>query len=791
MISSTLFANHQALTYQRYDVEKKYYLNHGSVGCVFWCHPQVVMTDAGFHALTSFVNDVLPNDALLQCTLLSTPKIGDVLARWASQRQHAVLNILTEERRAFFAAHALTPPCPTENGLLCDVMVLVSITLPQRCGADLEVQRLASLWGSMTEVLGLSSQSVPPSLLLSVVSTLLHPDDSLHWRASSWQPHTPLNEQCLDPDSTLTVTKDSVHALPSDWAIKTYSVRQFPKTWSQNSMSTIVGDFFSSQKRLNAPFLWQLTLSTMPSLEAKRRALIKSARWQKLSQSVLRFCVPRAKAVADEWQMVLKRTDLGECLVKVCCQVAVLSPRETFLSATEQFETLTRQQDWLLVPNTYLHYPLYLTFLPMQVTPVWDDLKRLGRTQTLLSEQAVSLLPLQGEYKGSSSSCVLLTGRRGQVGFWDPFDNPYGNYNTAIIGKSRSGKSVFMQELASSVLAQGGQVFIIDVGRSFEKSCDYLGGTFMTFDRDDPQSLNPFTQMTSFDEALMMLKPVMAAMAAPKGNLGDVEASLLEQALKLTWEKHQQASDLTQVAQWLADHRDQRAKDCATLLYPFTQEGMYGAFFHGACQLDLSAPYIVLELDGLKGQRDCQTVVLMLLVYHITQALMAGDRHRRKLVIIDEAWDLLNGEFGGHFIETGCRRAAKYNGAFVTATQSRRDYDKTPAAQAALANSDWTIYFAQKPDAVEEAHDNTHRQQSQFFNQCLKSLTTKRDSYAECWIQGTHGGSVYRLWLDAFSRLLYSSRAEDHARIKALQAKGLSLKEAIFAVIAENAGGQG
>ena len=125
----------------------------------------------------------------------------------------------------------------------------------------------------------------------------------------------------------------------------------------------------------------------------------------------------------------------------------------------------------------------------------------------------------------------------------------------------------------------------------------------------------------------------------------------------------------------------------------------------------------------------------------------------------------------------------------MTATQSRRDYDKTPAARAALENSDWTIYFAQKPDAVEEANDNTNRQQTPFFNQCLKSLTTKRDNYAECWIQGTNGGSIYRLWLDPFSRLLYSSRAEDHARIKEVQATGLSLKDAIRKVIAENEGG--
>ncbi len=69
--------------------------------------------------------------------------------------------------------------------------------------------------------------------------------------------------------------------------------------------------------------------------------------------------------------------------------------------------------------------------------------------------------------------------------FIGTFDNKGGNSNVCVVGRSGSGKSVFMQDLVKSILDLGGNVYVLDVGRSFEKQVNCLGGQFIEFSTHD------------------------------------------------------------------------------------------------------------------------------------------------------------------------------------------------------------------------------------------------------------------------------------------------------------------
>ena len=64
-----------------------------------------------------------------------------------------------------------------------------------------------------------------------------------------------------------------------------------------------------------------------------------------------------------------------------------------------------------------------------------------------------------------------------------------------IVATTGAGKSVFINLLSLSYLIQGKKVFIFDIGRSYEKLAKTIGGQWIEFNLDNPQSINPFSEI--------------------------------------------------------------------------------------------------------------------------------------------------------------------------------------------------------------------------------------------------------------------------------------------------------
>lgn len=385
-------------------------------------------------------------------------------------------------------------------------------------------------------------------------------------------------------------------------------------------------------------------------------------------------------------------------------------------------------------------------------------------------------------------SSIPILGRRGQLAFYDAFANRQGNYNAVTVGASGSGKSNFNQEKILARVGSGGRAYIIDVGGSYEKDVlllEDIGAKYIEFTPAANISLNPFSKIDpvemrqSPDSYLSLLKPLLAQMASPSRPLHDLQLSLLEQAILATWSKFEQTSTITLIAQHLNAHSDPRARDLGQMLSPYTDQGAYGHYFRGPCTINFESPLICFELEALKSKKDLQSVVLMLLIYQITQAMYLGDRKTQITCLIDEAWDLLAGLQGADFISVGCRRARKYNGSINICTQSLDDLFQNPACEAAFDNSDFLEILRQKPSSVQKIIQSGRLPLNPLQQQTLRSLVTQLGEYAEIIIIGPEFFLIGRLIWDPFHAELYSSTAADVVAIKDRMKRGLSLESAI------------
>lgn len=264
-----------------------------------------------------------------------------------------------------------------------------------------------------------------------------------------------------------------------------------------------------------------------------------------------------------------------------------------------------------------------------------------------------------------------------------------------------------------------------------------------------------------------------------------MESSLLEQAMLEAWKIHKQDSTITHIAELLLKHSDKKAQDLGTMLFPYTEKGIYGRFFNGPATVNLNNPLVVIELEELKERKDLQSVIVQMMIINITNAMFLGDRQTPFNIVFDEAWDLLRGGQGGVFIETLARRLRKYNGSLVVGTQSINDFFTSASAQAAFDNSDWMCLLSQKPESIEQLKKASRISLTPQMEAQLKSVKTRQGQYAEVMIYSSYGYAIGRLLLDPYSQLLYSTKANDYAAVERLRAQGHSLHQALEKLLTE------
>jgi len=282
---------------------------------------------------------------------------------------------------------------------------------------------------------------------------------------------------------------------------------------------------------------------------------------------------------------------------------------------------------------------------------------------------------------------------------------------------------------------------------------------------------------------------LVTAMAAPTQPLLDIQSAGLKRVLKAVWDRTGPAMDIDAIAEALAATDDPRLRDVGQQLYPFTSQGEYGRFFSGANSIQFASNLVVLELEELKGRKHLQQVILLILIYQIQQVMYLGDRGQPKLVFIDEAWDLLTHGDVAKFIEAGYRRFRKYNGAAITVTQSLNDLYNNPTGRAIADNSAHTLLLAQPAQAIDQLHAENRLPLSAGGVELLKSVHTVPGAYSEIMTLTDRGAGIGRLVVDPFRRLLYSTRPQDVAAIRALRQDGYSVRDAINRLLGHQADG--
>ena len=789
----------EILPYALFNEEKSLFLNKNSIGFALEVYPMPGgATDRLVEDITNIVRDVIDEDSHLQCLLFADPRVSEKLENWSGKRilyhgSDSVYGMLAKKREEYLKKLSVSGGLISPKQFRC----ILSYTLPsnKEKGA-LELDMLDSTREKFIKLLSQHTivKKVDAEKLLKFLDGMLgsYESDSL----KEWNPLDNISNQ-VGNGSRLKIEEDRL-VFGSDLNFKSFSVKSFPKMWTLSHMLNLIGDEKNDLIRMSFPFFinYVIYCPNQEKIESDFHKNIVFVEYQGKSNTLMRL-IPSLEEEVGEYGFVRKKLHSGDRLLKTYMGMGVWAPKDEIITQCEKIKSIFRYSHIGIEENRYTNLHHYLGAMPMNFSSEWSkEFQEKGlKLKTSLSNEPGCFMPIIGEWQGTETPGLLTVGRRGQVAYWWPFDNDSGNYNVVVAGRSGSGKSVFMQELITSILGNKGRVFVIDVGRSFERSCKLLGGQFIEFsskkDKKDSLCLNPFSKILLDDvnaqeDAFSMLKPVICLMAAPNDKVDDYKNALIERAIKAVWQEKGQKSTITDVSIWLESQEDDIAKKLGIMLTPYTKNGVYGKYFEGENNVNLENEFVVIELEELKERKDLQSVVLQMFIMSITNQMFLGDRKTAFAVCIDEAWDLLRGGQAGAFIETLARRLRKYKGSLVVGTQSINDFYQAPGALAAFENSDWMCLLSQKKESIEALKKSNRLSMDEAMESDLKSVSTHHGEYSEVMIYNAqYGYSIVRLVLDSFSEVLYSTQASDYSKVQSLVDSGISMEKAISLVAKE------
>ena len=302
---------------------------------------------------------------------------------------------------------------------------------------------------------------------------------------------------------------------------------------------------------------------------------------------------------------------------------------------------------------------------------------------------------------------------------FDRFSLPNGN--SVVFATSGAGKSFMVKLEILRLMMTGVEVMVIDPESEYQPLTEAVGGTYINLSLSSQSRINPFDLPKVVDsnqagedrlrDNLITLLGLMRLMMTSSGDQTDsatltpAEEADLDEALITTYAKAGITSDpLTHNSQppTMADfydtllHMGGQGPQMAQKIRKYTTGTFAGIFSHQS-NLDINNQLLVFSVRDLEDEL---RPVAMYIVLNYIWNKAKSDQSRRVLVV-DEAWQIMRHQDSANFLFSLTKRARKYNLGITNITQDVEDFTSSRLGRAIVANSSLQILLKQSASAVD------------------------------------------------------------------------------------------
>jgi len=381
-----------------------------------------------------------------------------------------------------------------------------------------------------------------------------------------------------------------------------------------------------------------------------------------------------------------------------------------YAKSTEELETLTHQLEstlgGLLIYTKQTFFQMEQGFnscLPMNS----DQLKVLRNLDTA---SLSTTFPFTSATLSQNKGILYGINRHNNsLILFDRFDLE--NANEVVFARSGAGKSYAVKLEALRYYMLDTDVIVIDPENEYRTLSESVGGSFINLSLNSDKRINPFDlpKAVAGDTGDSILRSNIAVLEGllglMVGGLTPDESGILDKALYETYALKDITADIN-------THQNQPPllTDLLTVLSNITgaesmvkrlqkyTEGTFAGLFTQPTNFELDNRFIVFSIRDL--EETLRPIGMYLILTYIWNKIR--NELKRRILILDEAWIMMQFEDSARFVHAMVKRARKYYLGVSVITQDVEDFLTSQYGRSVINNAAMQILLKQSTHAVDK-----------------------------------------------------------------------------------------
>ncbi len=287
------------------------------------------------------------------------------------------------------------------------------------------------------------------------------------------------------------------------------------------------------------------------------------------------------------------------------------------------------------------------------------------------------------------------------------------NANMVIFAKSGSGKSYFVKlEILRSMMF-GTNVIVIDPESEYEHLCQSVSGTFVHISLGSDAHINPFEipriskDSRTEDVFRNTVAGIIGLLHIMLGSVTAEEDTVLENAIRETYavrditettdfsqKTHSDYPTLNDLHEVLANMDG--SESLAMRLQKYT-EGVFSGFLNNYTNIQIHNQIVVFNIRDL--EEELRPIAMYLILQFIWNEMRVN--LTKRLVVVDEAWVMMQNEDAASFLYGIAKRCRKYYTGLTTITQDIADFLSNRYGKPIVTNSSMQLLLKQSPSSID------------------------------------------------------------------------------------------